>query len=251
MRAIFSHIAAVCTLFWPAWAIAQSDVTVFAAASLRDALEEAVAGYEGQVVVSYGGSGQIARQVAQGAPADLIILANVAWMDWLEERGALVDQSRIELAGNRLVLVGPGGSAPLPEPTEDALLDRLNGGRLAIGQVDGVPAGIYGRQWLEAAGLWPALALHLAQAENVRAALLWVARKEAPLGIVYASDAQAEASVDVLYEIPSNLHDRIVYPMAIVADRESVGAESFARYLQTPPVQEIFSFQGFLPLEAE
>ncbi|SLN14039.1 Molybdate-binding periplasmic protein precursor [Roseovarius albus] len=251
MRSIFSHIAAVCTLFWPTWVVAQPDVTVFAAASLRDALEEAVAGYEGQVVVSYGGSGQIARQVAQGAPADLIILANEAWVDWLEEREALVAQSRNDLVGNRLVLVGPSGSAPLSEPTKEALFERLDGGRLAIGQVDGVPAGIYGRQWLEAVELWSVFTPHLAQAENVRAALLWVAREEAPLGIVYASDAQAEASVDVLYDIPSNLHDEIVYPMAMVAGRENTQAERFALYLYSPAVQDIFLQQGFMALETE
>ena len=248
MKKIFSRFAALCLLLWPALANAQPDVTVFAAASLRDALEEVIAAYEGNVAVSYGGSGQIARQVAQGAPADVVILANSAWMDWLEEQGALAPSSRIDLLGNRLVLIGASGSAPLDTPNADDMLRRLAGGRLAIGQVDGVPAGIYGRQWLEATGLWSALAPHLAQAENVRAALLWVSRQEAPLGIVYASDAQADPAVDVVYAIPQNLHDAIIYPMATVAGRKTEEIADFARFLQSNRAGELFDQYGLLSI---
>ncbi|WP_120501776.1 molybdate ABC transporter substrate-binding protein [Roseovarius sp. EL26] len=253
MKSVFSNFATLCLLLWsacwPGFAGAQPDVTVFAAASLRDALEEAVAVYPGEVAVSYGGSGQIARQVAQGAPADVVILANLAWMDWLEGQGVLAPDGRVDLLSNRLVLIGPKGSAPIDTPNTENLLRRLAGGRLAIGQVDGVPAGIYGRQWLEIAGFWPTLSPHLAQAENVRAALLWVSRQETPLGIVYASDAQADPSVDVIYDVPEGLHDVIIYPMAMVSGSNNAHASDFTMFLQGSRAREIFRFHGFLPQE--
>ena len=229
----------------PAGAAAGQTVTVFAAASLQTALNDAVAAYDGDVVVSYGGSGQIARQVAQGAPADVIILANTAWMDWLETETSVTVRNRLNLLGNTLVLVAPKGADPLPEISADAMLGRLAGGRLAIGQTRGVPAGIYGRQWLENAGFWEVMAPYLAETENVRAALALVARGEAPLGLVYASDAQADDRVVTLYAIPGTMHDPIVYPMAEIGERSDPQISDFMSFISSDVGQEFFLAQGF------
>ncbi len=238
--------ALICALLIPSLGLAGQAVTVFAAASLRDALEELAAGYEGEVVTSYGGSGLIARQVDQGAPADIVLLANSAWMDWLQERGAIEADSRIDLLGNRLVLVGPAGAAPLPEVTLATVLARLDGGRLAMGHTQGVPAGIYGRQWLETAGLWADLAPHLAETESVRAALALVSRGEAPLGVVYATDAQADEGVAVLYDIPADTHGAITYPVAIVGGKNSAQATDFISFLRSDKGADVFRKHGFL-----
>ncbi len=221
---------------------------MFAAASLRDALEEVAEAHGGGIVLSFGGSGQIARQVDQGAPAEVILLAHPAWMDWLVERGAVVAANRFDLLGNRLVLIGPAGAPPMADITLEALRERLAGGRMALGQTRGVPAGIYARQWLENAGLWPGLAGHLAEVENVRAALALVARGEAPLGVVYASDAQAGRGVVALYAVPGVLHDPVRYQAALVEGNSTPEAVDFMRFLRSPPSVEIFARHGFAPL---
>lgn len=223
---------------------AETPTVVFAAASLRDAMEDIAALYPGEVAVSPAGSGLLARQVGAGAPADVVILANTEWMDWLEREGAVNPTRRVALLGNRLVLIGPAGALDLDTVDAGALLDRLDGGRIAIGQTQGVPAGIYGRAWLEAAGLWDALRPHLAQTGNVRAALALVARGEAPLGVVYATDAAAEPGVRVLYEVPEALHDPIIYPAATLTE---AGAP-FMAFLQGREARAVFEAQGFVPL---
>lgn len=220
---------------------AEAPVTVFAAASLRGVLEEASAGYTADVRLSFGGSGTMARQVAAGAPADVIILANVAWMDWLAARGMVEPGAYVTLARNQLVLIGPPGAAPLADISD--LPKRLATGRLAIGQRDAVPAGIYARQWLQSAGLWNVVSDRLAETDNVRAALALVARGEAPLGIVYATDAQAEPDVITLFAAPSDSHDPVGYPAAALTSE----GEAYLSYLQTLQVQQIFATQGFLP----
>lgn len=219
-------------------------VTVFAAASLRDAMEDIAALYPGNVAVSLGGSGMLARQISEGAPADVVVLANTLWMDWLEERGVIDPARRVALLGNGLVLIAPAGTPALEAPSAAALLARLDGGRLAIGQTQGVPAGIYGRAWLEAAGMWDALAPHLAETDSVRAALALVARGEAPLGIVYATDAAAEPGVRVLYDVPEGMHDPIIYPAAALTD---AGAP-FMAFLQGDEARNVFESYGFVPL---
>lgn len=235
----------ICALTSAPAAFAGQGVTVFAAASLRDAMEDVVQAYDGDVVVSYGGSGQIARQVAQGAPADIIILANAAWMDWLQDQGLIEADNRLNLLQNRLVLAAPARAVPLGEISADALLERLAGGRLAIGQTRGVPAGIYGRQWLENAGVWADLSPHLAETENVRAALALIARQETPLGIVYASDARADDDVVVLYDIPADLHDPIVYPIAKLGTNNAAQADDFMEFILSETATEIFVTRGF------
>ncbi len=211
---------------------------VFAAASLRGALDAAAEAYGG-AVLSYGGSGSMARQVAQGAPSDLVMLASEEWMEWLVTQGA-VPEAR-GLLSNSLVLIGPAGAADMPEISAEAVLARLDGGRLAMGQSQSVPAGIYARDWLEGAGLWEALSPHLAETENVRVALAFVAREEAPLGIVYATDALADPGVRVLYEVPEDSHATIVYPATALTP---VG-EDFLSFLEGPEAKLIFETYGF------
>ncbi len=233
-------------LFLPTTAIsgaADAPLTVFAAASLKSALDEVSEGWGGDVVLSYGGSGTIARQVAFGAPADVVVLANTAWMDWLDDQGALAARPE-PLLGNALVVIAEAGAAAL---VPGDLPARMSDGRLAIGHTMSVPAGIYGKSWLERVGLWQAVAPRLAETENVRVALALVARQEAPLGIVYASDAVAEPRVSVVYQIPTTDHPAISYPAAVTAVAQQDGAGRFLDYLKSEEAAEIFRRHGFLP----
>lgn len=219
---------------------ARADVQIFAAASLRGGLEAALADAAPDARVSYGGSGAIARQVALGAPADLVVLANPAWDRWLASRSDLPDEPVI-LLENRLVLVGKG--QPFAErPSTKALKARLGKGRLAMGQRDAVPAGQYARAWLEHIGAWSTLAGQLAEAGNVRAALAYVARSEAPLGLVYATDAQAAPNVSVLWRIDPETHPPILY----VARALNANGIRLLSALQSPSAKAAFQEYGFL-----
>lgn len=241
MSQVYRLFTVICALILiPLAGFAEAPVTVFAAASLKGALDKVALAYPGTVVVSYGGSGLLARQVAAGAPADIVILANGAWVDWLGDKGLISPGNRLNLLSNTLVLVAPSGADPVIDVGVS-----LGDGWLAIGQTQGVPAGIYGRQWLENAGLWGDLAGRLAETENVRAALALVSRGEAPLGVVYATDALADPNVTVVYEIPGDLHDPIVYPLAAV--KGGHGTE-FMAFLTSPLAANIFRGHGFIPL---
>ncbi|WP_299043028.1 molybdate ABC transporter substrate-binding protein [uncultured Tateyamaria sp.] len=184
---------------------------VFAAASLQGPLDAVANSWDSPVVISYGGSGAMARQVSQGAPADVVILANMAWADWLAATGRVPGTPR-PLLSNTLVIIEKTGARALPDARAGTLLNRLDGRRLAMGQHMSVPAGIYAKAWLDRVGTWDSLRPHLAETENVRAALALVARGEAPLGIVYASDAAASDQVDVVYSVPADSHPPILYP---------------------------------------
>jgi len=221
-------------------------LTVFAAASLKGALDEVVAGYPVPVVVSYGGSGMIARQVAQGAPADVVILANRAWMTWLSDQGVVAPKDVQGLLSNRLVLVAPSGAGRIAVPDAATLLSRLAGGRLATGHFLSVPSGIYGKEWMQDIEVWTAMSERLAETENVRAALALVARGEAPLGLVYATDAQAEPGVAVVYDVPADTHTEIVYPMAVIGDKNAPQLSEFRDYLMSEVAMDIFQSHGFL-----
>lgn len=243
---LFAIACAVFLIFSPGRA--DQGLTVFAAASLKDALDEAAAAYPGRVTVSYGGSGMLARQVAQGAPADLVFLASSAWMEWLAGAGAVPLRAQQDVLSNRMVLVAPAQrSEALGEVTAAALLRRLDGGRLATGHTRAVPAGIYGRQWLDAAGLWSEVGPRLAETGNVRAALALVARGEAPLGLVYATDARADPTVRIVYEIPPGMHDPIRYPLAVTETRNADEALEFMNFIRSPAALSIFRRHGFLP----
>ncbi len=237
-------IAGTAMLMMSAPIVRAEQTVVFAAASLRDALDDITVLYPDKVAVSLGGSGLLARQISEGAPADVAFLANTDWMDWLEQRGAVDPARRVALVGNTLVVIAPAGAPDLDAADADALLARLAGGRMAIGQTESVPAGMYGRAWLEASGMWDALMPHLAQTDSVRGALALVALGEAPLGVVYATDAAAEPQVRVVYRVPEGLHDAIIYPAAALTD---AGA-AFMDFLQGPEARAVFEAHGFLPL---
>ncbi|PVA10444.1 molybdate ABC transporter substrate-binding protein [Pelagivirga sediminicola] len=223
---------------------AQQAITVFAAASLKNAMDDITAVYPAEVAVSLGGSGTLARQIGEGAPGDVAFLANTDWMDWLEENGTVDPAQRVALVGNALVVIAPADTPDLDGADAGTLLARLAGGRMAIGQTQSVPAGMYGRAWLEAAGMWDALMPHLAETDNVRMALALVARGEAPLGVVYATDAAAEPGVRVVYRVPEGMHDPIIYPVAALSE---AGAP-FMAFLQGAEAREVFAAHGFVPL---
>ncbi|MEM6939586.1 MAG: molybdate ABC transporter substrate-binding protein [Pseudomonadota bacterium] len=226
-------------LLSPVWAAGQT-VTVFAAASLQGALEEIAEGYHHDVRVSYAGSGTLARQIAAQAPADVVILASQAWLDWLIDLEVVAGEDALDVASNRLVVIGQRGSDPLA--TVEDLPTRLGTSRLAMGHRDAVPAGVYARQWLMNTGQWDDIADQLAETDNVRAALALVARGQVPMGIVYASDARAEGRVDVISQVPDTLHDDIRYPGAAL---NAAGAD-FLAYLTGDDAQDIFALHGFL-----
>ena len=237
----------VCAVLMLCAPVAQADppVTVFAAASLKTALDEIAADWQGDVTLSYAGSGAIARQVAQSAPADLVVLANPQWMVWLQDQGVVDPDNTRMILGNTLVVIAPAGHGPVAADQSGVLLQALDGGRLATGQTTSVPAGIYARAWLETAGLWADLSPHLAEAENVRAALAYVARGEAPLGVVYASDAIAEPAVSVVYTVPSDQHPQILYAAAPLTP----DGAAFLDFLTTAKARSVFAANGFVPLD--
>jgi len=227
-------------------------LTVFAAASLKESVDEAAADFQRAsakpVRVSYAASSALARQIEQGAPADVFVAADLEWMDYLQQRGLIDARGRRNLLGNTLVLVAPAASRaePLQLKSGVDLRPLLGDGRLALALIASVPAGKYARAAFLSLGIWAALQPRVAQAENVRAALMLVARGEAPLGVVYASDARAEPRVRVLAHFPASSHPPIVYPVARVAASRHPGAVRFGRWLQGPQARAIFRRHGFL-----
>ncbi len=225
------------------------SIVVFAAASLKTALDEVAAGFTEatghQIAASYAGSSGLARQILHGAPADVFLSANTAWMDELEAAGALAPGTRSDLLGNGLVLVAHGDATPLDLTDPDALSRRLGTGHLAMGLVEAVPAGIYGKAALETLGLWERVRPQVAQSDNVRAALALVATGAAPLGIVYASDAIAETRVSVVAHFPEASHPPITYPVAIVEGHDTPATRALLDHLRTPEARAIFEAQGF------
>ena len=240
---------------------AAEPVVVFAAASLKNALDEASAAWtkeSGRTTrISYAGSNALAKQIEAGAPADLFISADIAWMDYAEKAATLKPGSRFDMLRNALVLIAPGGKDKASDPQiamgpnlGATLAGALGGGKLAMATIDAVPAGKYGRAALETLGAWDAVKGQVAQAENVRAALLLVARGEAPLGIVYATDAAADPSVRVAATFPADSHPPIVYPAAVTKDSRNADAPAFLAYLRTPAAGTFFERQGFTVIGA-
>lgn len=250
-------LAATLTLGLPALAGA-AEVTVFAAASLKNALDAAAAVWQADtgntVVISYGGSPALARQIEQGAPADIFISASKAWMDALSDAALIRPQSRRDLFGNTLVLIAAGSNAAPVDLTPALDLAALLGdGKLSMALVDAVPAGQYGKEALETLGLWSGVAASVAQSENVRAALALVATGEAPYGIVYGSDAVADDSADdrvsVVGTFPADSHQPIVYPAAVLASSTKPEAAAFLASLTSDAAAAIFAAQGFVVLK--
>jgi molybdate transport system substrate-binding protein len=240
-----THVALAAALALAAGAVhGREPVLVFAAASLKTALDEANASFQSaagtRVSASYAASSALARQIEAGAPAQLFISADLEWMDYLERKGLLRAGTRRDLLGNRLVWIVPARAAAPARP-----LDALGAsGRLALADPQHVPAGKYARSALEKLGAWPAVSGRIAAAENVRAALALVARAEAPLGIVYETDARAEPRVRVVARIDPVLHPPIVYPMALLRDAKPAAVE-YAGFLAGPRARAIFEKHGF------
>jgi molybdate transport system substrate-binding protein len=223
-------------------------VTVFAAASLKTALDEIADDLEGEaglrVSLSYAGSSALAWQIARGAPADLVLTASVAWMDHLEDLDRLAPGTRRDLLGNRLVLIAPAGTAAVAKTGAD-LGETIGAGRVAMALVDAVPAGIYGQQVLRHLELWERLSPQVIQTDNVRAALRLVAMGEVPFGVVYATDAQADAAVDVVHVFDEAGHDPILYPMAIVAGRDTPRVREVWNAFRSSNAVAVFQDHGF------
>lgn len=239
-----------------AWAllsapIAQAaDLTVFAAASTKTALEAVAAKWRVQsgheIALSFAGSSALARQIQNGAPADLFLSASPDWMDVLEREGLIIPGTRRDLLGNDLVLVAHGADHPaLPLSDLPAALAET---RLAMALVDAVPAGQYGKAALTSLGLWEAVAPRVAQTDNVRSALALVAFGEAGFGLVYATDARASADVSVVARIDGDLHPPITYPIAAIEGGDTKAARAFLAYLTTPAVRDVLTGYGFKAL---
>ena len=227
--------------------------TIFAAASMKTALDAIAAGWRAKtgktLVISYGSSGTLAKQIESGAPADLFISADQKWMDVLAKDGAIKPDTRQNLVGNALVLVAPSvASAPLKIEQGFDLAGALGDGKLAVCTVASCPAGIYGKEALTKLGVWDKVEPKLAQADNVRAALLLVARGEAKYGIVYATDAKAEPKVKVIGTFPEESHTPIVYPVAATKDAKSPDVADLETYLRSPEAKTILEGQGFTVL---
>jgi molybdate transport system substrate-binding protein len=245
-------LAATIAAFSPGPAGA-AGLTVFAAASLKDALDELVLGFEPsaghKIAVSYGASPALAKQIENGAPADLFISADLDWMDYAAARRLIVADSRVNLLGNRLVLIAPASSKAGVQIAPNFPLAALLGNyRLAIADPDSVPAGKYAKAALESLGVWAGVSGKLARAENVRAALVLVSRGEAPFGIVYRSDASADRKVRVVGEFPPSSHPPIVYPAALTSAGRSPIRAKFLSYLTSGAVRPIWEKHGFAPL---
>ena len=234
-------------------AAAPAKIVVFAAASLKNALDAAVAKWHAatgnEAAISYAASSPLAKQIEGGAPADLYISADLKWMDYLQRRHLIDAKSRVDLLGNSLVLVAPAntGSEGRIAPGFP-LLRWLHGGRLAMADPAAVPAGLYGKAALEKLGVWRSVAGHIAAAENVRAALFLVARGEAPLGIVYQTDAKVEPGVRIVGIFPADSHPPIVYPMALTKAARPAAA-GLASFLRGPAAGKVFAAQGFTVLD--
>lgn len=224
---------------------AQGRLVVFAAASLKNALDEIAASYPVKPVIAYGASSALARQIENGAPADVFISADLDWMDYVERKGLLAPGTRRNLLRNRLVLIAPMKQPLRLDPAPGFPIARaLGNGRLALAEPNTVPAGKYAKAALMKLGVWDQIAARIAPAENVRAALLLVARGEAPLGVVYETDAREERDVTIAGAFPAGTHPPIVYPVAALKTAKP-GASAFGRFLSAPEARRIFEKHGF------
>jgi len=248
-------IAAFCLLIpfaiAPQPAAARDTLTVFAAASMRNALDDVNKAFTEtsgvKVTASYAASSALAKQLAQGAPADVYVSANVKWMDYLQKQKLIVDATRVNLLGNSLVLIAPKASK-LNHVTIKKGFDiaKLAGkDRIAVADTKAVPAGLYAKAALTSLGAWKAAEPKLAQAENVRATLSYVARGETPLGIVYSTDAKIEPKVKVIGVFPEGSHPPIKYPVAAMKDAKSKALKPYLQFLRTPTAKTIFEKYGF------
>ena len=229
------------------------EIVVFAAASLKDAFDQAVEMFQQQggekVIVSYAASSALAKQIESGAPADIFVSADLGWMDYLQQRNLIKPDTRKNLLGNRLVLVAPAESEINVEIRPNFPLASLLGdGHLAMADPDAVPAGKYGKAALEELGVWSSVESRVVRAENVRAALFFVSRREAPLGIVYQTDAAADKGVKIVGVFPEQSHLPIVYPIAVTTNSQNADSGKLLRFLESPAIKNIYEKHGFVAL---
>jgi molybdate transport system substrate-binding protein len=227
-----------------------ADLIIFAAASLKEALDDANAAYMRQnsdnVKISYAASSALAKQIESGAPANIFISADLDWMDYLEKRNIIRPGSRRNLLGNQLVIAAPADAdIKLDIGPGFALADALKGGHLAMADPDSVPAGKYGKAALQKLGVWKTVESAVVRTENVRIALLLVSRHEAPLGIVYATDAAADPGVKIVGIFPTETHPPIVYPIALIAENQDPAAKRLLDFLTSATAKPIFEKHGF------
>ena len=253
-RAAVTSILVIAALPGTLVAASAAEVVVFAAASLKEALDDAVGIYDNQsddtVKISYAASPTLAKKIESGAPADLFISADLDWMDYLQQHNLIQPGTRKSLLGNRLVIVAPADSdLKLDIKPGFDLAGALKGGHLVMANPDSVPAGKYGKAALEKLGVWGSVRGAVAPAENVRAALLLVSRQEAPLGIVYATDAAADPGVKIAGVFPEDTHPPIVYPIAMTADSKTPSAARLLQFLTSPAARPIFEKRGFTVLQ--
>lgn len=249
-RRIALASAVVLSLIGPA---AAEEVVVFAASSLKTALDAVAADFQAAtghtVTISYAGSNALAMQIIQGAPADIFLSAAVTWMDEVQKAGLVVDGTRKDLLGNTLVLAAHGaGAAPVEIKPGFDLAGLLGDGKLAMGMVNSVPAGQYGKAALETLGVWAAVEPAVAQTDSARAALALVASGEAPYGIVFGSDALAEAGVSVVGTFPADSHPAILYPAALLTGAVDAADAAFFQALSSDAADAKFAAQGFAVL---
>ena len=254
LRRRLAGIAVILWLLpWMAHSAAAPDsVTVFAAASLTDVLQELGADYTKdkgtKVQYSFAATSTLARQVESGAHADVFFSADQEWMDYLDQRALIQKATRRNMLGNRLALVAPVASTlQLQIRPNFPLLAALSGGRLATGDPDSVPVGRYARSALTSLGVWNDVAERLVRADNVRTALAFVARGEAPLGIVYETDARIDKRVRIVDLFPENSHLPISYPIALTSTANAAAA-SFVEFLRGPAGTAVFEKYGFIVL---
>jgi molybdate transport system substrate-binding protein len=228
----------------------ENSVTVFAAASMKNALDEASAAFTTRtglrVVASYAASSALVKQIENGAPADVFASADLDWMDYGSKKKLIKDETRLNLLGNRLVLIAPKDStlAPVTVGGGIDLAKLAGGGRIVTGDIRAVPVGKYAKAALENLGAWAAAEPRMAMTENVRAALTLVARGEAALGIVYATDAIVDPNVKIVGEFPSDSHPAIVYPVALTANARP-DAAAYLAFLRSEAGRELFEKYGF------
>ena len=247
-------LTAVFTIMMTASSFAADKINVFAAASLKNVLDAVNASWKvdtnKEAVLTYAASNALAKQIEAGAPADVFVSADLTWMKYLTDKNLIVAGSDVKLLGNSIVLVASKNSTiDLKIEKDFKLADAIGAGKLAMGNVDSVPAGKYGKAALEKLGVWAAVESKVAQAENVRAALKLVDLSEATLGIVYATDAKADASVKVIGTFPEDSHPPIIYPAGLVAASKNSDAAEFLKYLQSDKAKAIFEGQGFIVLK--
>ncbi|PJG81981.1 molybdate ABC transporter substrate-binding protein [Caviibacterium pharyngocola] len=230
---------------------AQAKITVFAAASMTNALENVKTEYlkanpKGEIDFSFASSSVLARQITEGAPADLFISADQKWMDFLAEKNAIVADSRFDLVGNKLVMIAPEKSqTSAVDLTDKKWQAALKGTYLAVGDPEHVPAGKYAKAAFTYLNQWDDLEDKLARANNVRAALALVEQGESPLGVVYATDAAASQKVKVVATFPDGSHPPVEYPAAVIAGHDNPESRAFFDYLKTDEAKKIFEQYGF------